>query len=482
MKGASMTPHFTPGESTDVTVSHGSVQWAVGQGFFHSAWVNADTRTTHYVYDCGSMSNPDRLASEIDTFADGYDHAVEDRGAGESLPPIQTLLFISHFDADHINGLPRLFSRVSFDHIYIPLLSPAARLLSYVQSLVSTPSTASQDAAEFDAFHRRLTIDPRGTLSEFGTVTTIGVGDQWSDDEQASWDDDQTPYDADSPVISMTWDGHTRGPKLVVPPGQGSESARALDLWVWKNYVLSEVNEHRAQWLTSLHAALHDILPAAMSPADLDRHLRKATVIEYFIDHHVDKLKAAYLDCVATVGTKVGKMNLTSLSVYAGPPSSLPLHACVNMGFSGVSCHSCQTKIMEGQPPRHHIGHHSNPQGAKTQAIQGWLGLGDQDLSTTPREREIVGVFQRFARRIGIVALPHHGATSSRHPALLRDLVGEEHPVTCVVSSKPTYHNWGHPSIATRTDVANHGSHLACVNDTSDTRWLTYGSYRIAVG
>lgn len=78
-------------------------QWAVGQGFFHSgAILDPDSDSyapvATYVYDCGTSSQ-DRF---IDRELDEYLHSTTRPG-----PYGLDIVFISHFDDDHVSGITR---------------------------------------------------------------------------------------------------------------------------------------------------------------------------------------------------------------------------------------------------------------------------------------------------------------------------------------------------------------------------------------
>lgn len=83
----------------------------VGQGLYCTEkFVNADGSKVNVVYDCGSLSlRHDDLESVIEASFD----------AGEDIDA----LFISHFDSDHVNGLPILLRHCNVRHVFLPLLT-----------------------------------------------------------------------------------------------------------------------------------------------------------------------------------------------------------------------------------------------------------------------------------------------------------------------------------------------------------------------
>lgn len=92
--------------------------YPVGQGGFFLERVNGH----QIVYDCGSV-----------TFSNNISRCVNE--AFTTNRDIDAI-FISHFDADHINGLEEIFSICTVKHIFIPLVSDEEKiiqLLKYVE-------------------------------------------------------------------------------------------------------------------------------------------------------------------------------------------------------------------------------------------------------------------------------------------------------------------------------------------------------------
>ena len=93
--------------------------WPVGQGLFYSGNIDGNF---NFVYDCGGD------VPYIDIAVEKY---ISEMKINEL-----DMLIISHFDEDHINGLPRLFSRVKkISKIFIPYyggISTYLLLLTYM--------------------------------------------------------------------------------------------------------------------------------------------------------------------------------------------------------------------------------------------------------------------------------------------------------------------------------------------------------------
>jgi beta-lactamase superfamily II metal-dependent hydrolase len=95
----------------------------VGQGLFYSGKivVNED-KSFNFVYDCGTRSKREYLRTSIKR----YSNSIKDNNNKKKLD----LLVISHFDADHINGLETLLSEVDeMETVVLPYYTPEERLL-----------------------------------------------------------------------------------------------------------------------------------------------------------------------------------------------------------------------------------------------------------------------------------------------------------------------------------------------------------------
>lgn len=90
--------------------------YPIGQGIFSAQIIRADEERYVCVYDCGSTNgskNIPKYAKDLDKKADGK----------------IDLLVISHFDADHVNGVKELDNIFEIEKIVIPYLSLQERIL-----------------------------------------------------------------------------------------------------------------------------------------------------------------------------------------------------------------------------------------------------------------------------------------------------------------------------------------------------------------
>lgn len=131
----------------------------VGQGAFYCECFEGNNRNIHVVYDCGSLTSVKYVEKEIkNNFQEGE---------------IIDALFISHLDADHVNGIPFLLSYCKVKRIYFPLISSANKKIlkiyysinhisGFVADFLENPRRAI-DSLGIDYYPELIQIDEAGT-------------------------------------------------------------------------------------------------------------------------------------------------------------------------------------------------------------------------------------------------------------------------------------------------------------------------------
>ena len=101
----------------------------VGQGAFYSERFCEDGGRTVFtvVYDCGTETS----ATIMDV---SLDKQIEQFCSSLGPAPQIDILFISHFHADHINGLERLLKKAKVEKTVIPMIDPAMICVTQIQN------------------------------------------------------------------------------------------------------------------------------------------------------------------------------------------------------------------------------------------------------------------------------------------------------------------------------------------------------------
>lgn len=117
----------------------------VGQGAFIRGEV-AISSPGHYhsrtkvrwIYDCGTEASKSVIDASVHDLSDTWPSPKPSRAELD-------ILVLSHFDKDHISGLPVLLSRYKFKRIFMPHLPRLVRLVAILQSL---PDESFEQSAE----------------------------------------------------------------------------------------------------------------------------------------------------------------------------------------------------------------------------------------------------------------------------------------------------------------------------------------------
>ena len=151
-------------------------QYPIGQGCFHAGhvrWHEASRlqEDFHYVYDCGSGDGSPALEDAI----------VSWRNQASRIDA----LFVSHLDADHVNGIDRLLGSVTVGTVYLPYVDAAAQVVEILEAEIDGAVSASLIEAR---------IDPRSWFGRRGVARIVRVraspGDGPPDPETSPPDDE----------------------------------------------------------------------------------------------------------------------------------------------------------------------------------------------------------------------------------------------------------------------------------------------------
>jgi ribonuclease BN (tRNA processing enzyme) len=134
----------------------------VGQGAFYTEHHQIRDKGFSIVYDCGSLTlNVEERKKMIEDFFP--------KGAKIEI------LFISHFDADHINGIKALKDHCEIKRVIIPLLNPETKTL-----------LIARNAIRYKFFETQIIDDP---VSFFGDtpvtmVEEVSIGKDLDSEEE----------------------------------------------------------------------------------------------------------------------------------------------------------------------------------------------------------------------------------------------------------------------------------------------------------
>lgn len=341
-------------------------QESVGHGGFHHGRLGVDSASLRWIYDCGSWrkKGKDVLERRIAELAK--------RVSREDGRPID-LLFVSHFDADHVNGLNSLLRNVKVDTAVIPYLGADDAFAIFAGSLVSGSWSPSLIES---------VVDPAGWFSRRGVKRVIrirpGSPPEGGEESLAPTD----PISPEEPKrIRTAWVPGKR--TIVVDQKRKNVTCELIDATPGSAFHAVEFGRSIDWWFIPY---CHPISNLARS------RLRKVakTVVGKSVNSREFKNRLVQMLASAAGRSKLkqlhfkedlGDANAISLSLYVGP-----------IGGKGKFLISYSDYGENLRPP-------------------GWLLTGDAKLRNNERRTEWLKFYSKRAPgSVGTMMLPHHGS------------------------------------------------------------------------
>ncbi len=365
----------------------------VGQGAFYTERIRANDRYYNIVYDCGSTAaykvnnGKPILEAEIKTFYDKNENI--------------DLLFISHFDYDHVNGLKYLKDHCNIKRVIIPLIPTAAQWIYLSQLDYDLQSLMTNPEAFF------------GVTTKIVKVRNTN-GDNFRPDDVYVHDEE----DASVPAIISS------GTKI---------KFRSFSDWCYIPFNLDEDARYKK---------LIDLI--ASRRLDLDKLLNGD--VDYIIANRA-KINEAYKNVVK----KNGSSNESSLIVYSGPVSDKHEYIKKYNSICNVSCIA----------RRFRYGCNMIPFISKRVAC---LYLGDTDLNQVSGGYGIIeAIYHNLGDvkdNIGTIQVPHHGSEKSFND----DILWHSKP-SLYFASFGKQNRYGHPSYRVVEDIEIHNHFVGVTED-----------------
>jgi len=381
-------------------------QHSIGQGCFFSEIHDWDGVHFHLVYDCGS-GNGGIPTSDIQREAKWFN------GAAVSSDPALSALVISHFHADHVNGLEAINMSL-FGRVYLPMLTDTERDVVFIEAAYASPSAIPLLSA--------LIYNPASLFGD-ATITYVRSG-------------------GDGDILAPT-------PIDVIPPdsfvsiGRGRVTAMSGS----DNVSFGSAAQSAARWILRFYCYKDN--------SRIARLIRMLTILKFdrsmiyspsrlrdWISANRHKIQSHY---GTALGISKQGHNIVSLCCYSGPPDSRnPVPRSNVTGMSPWPYGSFGRGSFAG------VG------------TPGWMGFGD--LALNKRWTEVEEHYEHLMNNLGFVTVPHHG---SKHNHDARLFSGPR-KIACFSFGRENNHK--HPSWAAVEDVVMAGGLPFTVTETEWTR------------
>ena len=352
-------------------------QYAAGHGGFHTGVLGHISPQFRWVYDCGSLT---RWGKKIldESISDFICRNKSSRDTDPNVDCDINLLFISHFNSDHVSDIEKLIGKTEnsakVDTVVIPYLSPEDKFVILLRDAATKPRLSADMAG--------IIYDPVGHFSRRGVRRLIRV--RPSPPEVAESDPSAPIRDNSSRSAVVTeplrpgtgahytliasradasrWDVDPISGMEVLDLPHGSKIVITQDTtitdWYFRPYAYEWRENHQA-----IHAAAMELV--GCYPEDRD-----------FQDRLISKLRerpSLFKEVFSGM-----KSNVTSLSLYIGPAPRLG-----------------NGRIVYGGP---------------RDKMTGWLLSGDSNLKNVAQFQAWKAYYSQEAETIGHLMIPHHGS------------------------------------------------------------------------
>ncbi|MCM3437868.1 hypothetical protein [Rothia dentocariosa] len=369
--------------------------YPVGQGFFSSQQILYGDKKFTCVYDCGSVSKGH------DDLLDKYMNDLK-----ENTDTID-LLFISHFDKDHLNGIKSLADKFRIKKVIIPYLDPFEKLSVFISQRISFNTSMNiQNNRNF----LNYVIDSRDNIFSRSDSEVIIAESELKGIQIGV---------VDSSLITSMNLGNSRNFNGKEPfwefayfsliPGIGFEQClsdkfkRLLGAELRKYIENNDVESIYDNW-----SAISDVYKSAVGDVS---------------ESEVDKNDAC---------------NSSSLILYSGPPKD-----SYSYRSYGPYCYYGPYDYVA--PAR------------RSSFCLGWLGTGDARLKE-PTNVDVLKINLDWRKEyIHTVTVPHHGSKNNWSKEFIELFGKDGSGVYCITAADPVY-TYKHPHNCVVRDIIRHHS------------------------
>lgn len=403
----------------------GQGAFILGEELLHTNREGND-KTIRWIYDCGTAGKVETINRSIADVTSRWDTSNR-----------LDLLVVSHFDKDHISGLPELLSKYRFERIVMPFMTRFERFFQSIDAIEEMidddPVLASQLV--------RLVDDPASFIVEQGGDGTRLVVVRPSDgggvpDSRDGPNPDQGEgvRDPSGPVSSSEAAQLSRGGHQLFALNAGDRLSWD-GLWEFVPYVDAEAEEHlltmddatRTELKGRVEALRIQQPPAGASSKELKDYVRDLKAkIHALRDSLYDTMGRSSTGDVSATRKDIDEKdkNRISLMAYMGPMQLVHGDACL------FPCRGIDPQLFETTEDPYQVS-----------ARNGVLLTGDADLSSDASVARLSAYFGRERiDTLAVAQIPHHGSKYNSGSGLSEALNAPIYILNADPQRKPTNH------------------------------------------
>lgn len=408
-------------------LTYESIHHSVGQGLMHSGIIRdcqtQDTLLTT-VYDCGSASG---------TKANQHYYINREVTLLKKRTDKIDFLFISHFDNDHVNGLPLLLRDFTPRFIIIPGIPASERLFQLIHTNLHKPSL------ELSPKVKKIIANPVNALRSLTNSDSqiIEINENTELVEVPKYQNElngDLAYRISPPTLRSHHAMLTFGPDQV--------------LWILQPWLVRSASNQMKKVFRSFENAVK-----IDKKRSLDDQLGE--ILED-IDIHLNRIKNAYQTAIKTIKSS-DVINFTSLCLYSGPPSNSAYY---------TNYQSTPNVISQNVLYPFGYNYYSSPDSFST--APGWIGTGDATLKVMKTCREFVEFYNLVSRNVGQITAPHHGSRQNIHPMLINKYTPN---IEWIISAGDNS-SYGHPHPDVIDNIRKAGGRVIRTNEKAKSRYI----------
>lgn len=395
-------------------------QHAVGQGGFFSGIIDYNNEKFRYVYDCGS-NKLTRVREEIDKVFQEGDHI--------------DILFLSHFDYDHVNGVQHLLKRCKISTVIIPHLSEDEKYAFMLRN-------AAWGRIEDSISAIRMIENPEAWFGR--RVDRIVSVDHGSDDDSGSPPEDsgsigngQSPQHSDfsgERTFEPIWYRKVMLSRPLKLPSLEETQARYT------------IESNNILYIRIARVYFWALIPYVHQPCSscFENFITKIRddIGSFDANYIIENLK--YTKFRNKIKRCYGELwpdhNLISMSLYSGPSDSNNMcfslcgHSIFNYTRSGAF-------LLTGDA---NFGNSVGSRGGNCKAC-------DDSMSNERRRMKFLNHYRDFRNLVGALMLPHHGSDKNFDISLIRQF---KNLSTCYAAVGNN--GYGHPGTNVKKSIYHH--------------------------
>lgn len=372
--------------------------------------------------------------------------------------PTIHIVYISHFDDDHINGLKYLLNKTDVKEVSIPYATPTERFIYLLNSTSDEHGELqTTDLLNISDFTIDFIANPSTALAQESESTTLRESDN-----------ENSEHTTAIYTINNTQTG-SYDLSLTRP-----QTTPTKPIWTLFTHTLrGNAREIEDDFKTALHEAIHKLnesnhntvgdlittgeqegpneIQQEEDPLEKIDFNNRATLRRLLSSEYIGAIKEAYRTVIASSKN----LNITSLILYSGPVKENETTTTFYAYWRG--------NISTKQP----FSNYTLNLSLNSNAC-GWIGCGDAPIGQKYQYLvEFTRTFSRFKRMTSTFAPPHHGSKYDWHNDLLTDFgPSREGAPICVFSANSL--QFRHPSTKAILSANSVGSPTIVV--TNDIR------------